>query len=110
MNTGIDEKTKKIIVGTIKLLIPEAKIYLFGSRARGDFQESSDIDIAVDAGERLERVAVAEVREMLNASNILKKIEVVDVHSVSESMQKNIYTQGILWSDDKKNINNSNTH
>lgn len=99
IDTGIDERTKHIIIGVISTLFPQAKIYLYGSRARGTYKHGSDIDVAIDAGKKLERVDVGEARDMLNESNIPYKIEVVDFHNIPDQMQKNILKEGILWKD-----------
>lgn len=40
---------KEQIIKVIEIFFPEAKVYLFGSRARGDNSETFDIDIAIDA-------------------------------------------------------------
>ena len=50
VKTGIEEDILKKIVKLIKSCFPDANIYLFGSRANGSFRETSDIDIAIDAG------------------------------------------------------------
>ena len=42
----MDETTTRIMTIT-KQLVPDAKIILFGSRARGDYTKESDFDIAV---------------------------------------------------------------
>jgi len=97
MNTGIDKQTKQKIIALISALIPNAKIYLFGSRARGTHASRSDIDIALDAGQELKPVAVGEVIDVLAGTDIPYKIEVVDFHSVSEEMKKSIIDEGILW-------------
>ena len=57
---NLDEKTQKKIVAIISALIPQAKIYLFGSRARGTNSEWADIDIALDAGKLLEGTDVSD--------------------------------------------------
>ena len=41
-------KEKDLIVGLLSVIFPDAKIYLFGSRARGDYKPESDIDLAID--------------------------------------------------------------
>ena len=99
VDTGIDERTKHIIVGVISTLFPQAKIYLFGSRARGDYKHGSDIDIAIDTGKREDYVAVGEARDMLNESSIPWKIEVVDFHNIPEKMQQNILRESVTWKD-----------
>lgn len=96
---GIDETTKRKMIGVIRAVFPLAKIYLFGSQARGDFKERSDIDIAIDGGHALPRVDVGEVKDMLNASHIPYPIDVVDYWAVSKAMQKAIRKESILWND-----------
>lgn len=51
--------TDKEILAQIKAavleVIPDAKVYLFGSRARGDWHEESDWDILVLTGKEVNR-------------------------------------------------------
>ncbi len=46
----IPNKVKEQIIKVIEIFFPDAKIYLFGSRAKGTHHERSDIDIAIDVG------------------------------------------------------------
>ena len=94
---NIDEKTKNKIIYTILGVIPDVKIYLFGSRARGDYRPDSDIDIALEGKEKLDRYAIGEIRDMLQASNILKKIDIVDLNSVNNEMKDSILKEAVLW-------------
>ena len=94
---NIDEKTKKKIVDLISVILPEAKIYLFGSRARQDFRQSSDIDIALNMGEMIDFGDMLEIKDVLNATNIPQKIDVVDMNLISKEMRTEIETEGILW-------------
>jgi type I restriction enzyme S subunit len=98
---NLNEKTKEKIIRVIQALIPEVDIYLFGSRATGQYRPHSDIDIALDAGEPLDRLDVGEVQDMLNASNIPYSFDIVDLHNVGEDLKNDIREQGVLWS--KKN-------
>ena len=93
----ITEEEKRKIIALISALQPHVKIYLFGSRARGDYSRGSDVDIALDGGRRIERVDVGEVRDVLNETNMLFKFDVVDFHAVQESMRGFILKEGILW-------------
>ena len=85
------------IVGLIRVVFPEAKIYLYGSRAKGTHHDRSDIDLAIDVGQRVDRMRVNEVRSILEATSIPYKIDLVDVHSVSESLRAIILREGVLW-------------
>ncbi len=93
----VDERSKKIIISVISAVIPEAAIILFGSRARGDFSPRSDIDIAVDTKKPIDIRLIGEAREMLNASNINLKIDIVDLNQISQEMAKNILKDGKIW-------------
>jgi len=94
---NIDKKYKQKIISLITALQPKSKIYLFGSQATGTQTHGSDIDIAIDTGEKIKRSDVGEIREVLNTTNIPYKIDIVDVNSVSENMKNIILNEGILW-------------
>ena len=93
----LEEEFKQKIIAVLSALFPDAKIYLFGSRARGEHGRRSDIDIALDVGKKIERVDVGEARDMLSESNIPYQVDVVDLYGVSEKMRKNILAEGIVW-------------
>lgn len=97
MSHGIDENSKRKIIAVISALIPDATIYLFGSRARGTQSQWSDIDIALDAGKKLSRYDIGEIVSMFEASSMPYKIQIVDFHAVSSDMQKSITDEGIAW-------------
>lgn len=93
----LEQEYKQKIIGILSVLFPNATIYLFGSRARSTHDKSSDIDIAIDAGKKLYHTNVGEARDMLAESNIPYCIDIVDLHSVSTEMKKQIKKEGILW-------------
>lgn len=93
----LDEKIKNKIIAVISALIPEARIYLYGSRARGDNNQYADIDIALDAGKPLPIQDTDEVKSMFKESNIIYHIDVVDFHGVSPAMQEEIIKERIVW-------------
>src|SRR5690242_20125210 len=95
---GIDEHTQKKIINLITALLPEAKIYLFGSRAQGTYKERSDIDLALDTGTAIPRRIVGEIMSVLEATNIAYSIDVVDLHGpLSPAMRATILKEGIVW-------------
>ena len=93
----VKEESKKKIIAIINALVPEAKIYLYGSRARGANAEWSDIDLALDAGKQLPRLTVGELREIMIATNIPYKVDIVDFHNVHDAMQKAIAKDKVAW-------------
>lgn len=97
MSLKLEYKSK--IVAILRALFPDAKIYLFGSRAQGTHRKTSDIDVAVDVGKQILRRDIGEARDMLRESNIPYKVDVVDLHGIPEKMKSIILEEGILWKD-----------
>jgi predicted nucleotidyltransferase len=93
----IDEKTKHKIIAVISALMPEVKIYLFGSRARGTNRPAADIDIALDGGTRLPVEDVDEVKSMLRESNIMYTVDIVDFHWMTDLMRNEILREKVIW-------------
>lgn len=93
----LNPKYKDKIIKLVSALMPDVKIYLFGSRARQIHHERSDIDIALDGETRLDVADVGEIREILNALHIPYKVDVVDFHHVSNDMREMILKEGVLW-------------
>jgi predicted nucleotidyltransferase len=96
---NLDEKIKQKIIAVISALMPNVKIYLFGSRARGTNSPRADIDIALDGEKELQTVDVDEIKSMLRESNIMYKIDIVDIYQVSDAMRNEILKERIIWKD-----------
>jgi len=97
MNNQLDEKIKQKIIAVISALMPDVKIYLFGSRARGTNGPRADIDIALDGGKRLPIADVDEVKSMFKESNIMYNIDIVDFHFITDIMRQEILKDRIIW-------------
>jgi len=67
---ALEKEYKDKILGILTVLFPTAKIYLFGSRARGTHSDRSDIDIAIDEGKVMRPRRVGEANHMFAESNI----------------------------------------
>lgn len=98
--TGIKTKYKEKIIALISALVPDAKIYLFGSRACGDWRHSSDVDVCIDTGEQLEISTVGELKDIFTMATIPHTIDVVDFNFVSPAMKKMILKERIVWKEE----------
>lgn len=85
------------IVKIVEIFFPEAKVFLFGSRARGDYDVRSDFDIALDIGQRLPLEEKAQIRNMIEALNIPQMVDLVDFNSVPQKMKDAILKEGVVW-------------
>lgn len=88
---------QETMIQLLTVLFPSAKIYLFGSRARGDHTDRSDIDIALDLGREMEIREIAKARGVLEGLNLPWKIDIVDINSVSTGMKEEIMKDKLVW-------------
>ncbi len=54
-----------------------ATVWVFGSRARGDHQEYSDLDLMVSAGDDISS-QVGKIQELLEEENFPFKVDIVE--------------------------------
>lgn len=98
MNITMTElEHKPSIIKIITAFYPEAKIYLFGSYARGTAKQGSDIDIAIDTGKRLNLHEHQFLWNLLDALPTAQKIDLVDMHKIPDNMRTSILEKGIVW-------------
>lgn len=68
-----------------------AKVYCYGSRARGDYKKFSDLDLMIES-ESKDGLNIGEIREQMQNSNFPLKLDLVHVSDFAESY-KNSYLQ-----------------
>ncbi len=91
------EKYREIIVPIILKHLPDAKIILYGSRARKQERPGSDIDVAIDMGSKIEDHTMALIRGDIEESNLPILFDIVDFNAVSEDMVEAIKKDGVIW-------------
>ncbi|BBG66021.1 hypothetical protein NNO_1318 [Hydrogenimonas sp.] len=74
---------------------PDSRIYLFGSRARGDDTEWSDIDIALDSPKDLSQ-KLAKVRFEIEESLLPCKVDLIDLRR-APYLKKVVEKEGVRW-------------
>lgn len=85
-----------MIVTAAKRALPQARgLWLFGSRARGQEDAASDLDLAVLLPERSDPVRLWEAGEEI-ARDLGMDVDLVDLRSASTVMQYQIVTTGRL--------------
>jgi len=75
------------------------RIFLFGSRARGDNSVVSDVDIGVVPGEGFRKEKLALLREFIENLNVPYKVEIIDISEVSEQFRAEALKDSVLWKD-----------
>jgi predicted nucleotidyltransferase len=90
------EEARRILLDALRG--SKVAVYLYGSCARGDCSEFSDIDVAVESATPLPRGTLAKLREQLEESRIPYRVEVIDLNAVDPSFRRRVLEEGIRWS------------
>lgn len=88
--TGIREQVIEEIIELAKKY-KLSKVILFGSRARGDYHEKSDIDLAIVGGEQLEFALDIEEK-----TETLLQYDVIDMEKAQKELLENIKKDGLI--------------
>jgi predicted nucleotidyltransferase len=96
-NVGLSHELLRNIVEVIVRRAHPVKILLFGSRARGSYTSTSDIDIAVDCGgdDFIVQAMEEEIRTLL-------KLDIVHLHRLNKQLRDEIAAEGIVLYEEKK--------
>ncbi|CAD6493015.1 MAG: Nucleotidyltransferase domain protein [Candidatus Argoarchaeum ethanivorans] len=99
MNATVYEKALKVLENIAKDAFKdsEVQIVLFGSRARGDYAKTSDIDIGILPNGEINRKELILLREKVENSNIPYKVDVVNLSQTSKEFTEKALKEGILW-------------
>ncbi|MCL0032901.1 nucleotidyltransferase domain-containing protein [Peptococcaceae bacterium] len=91
--------TDEIPLAVAKIIIeylPDAKVFLFGSRAKGCAKERSDFDIAIYNKKKIPLDVMAKIKEEVEELPTLKSIDIVDLNRVNEKFKDSVMRDGVL--------------
>jgi predicted nucleotidyltransferase len=74
----------------------KVRVYLFGSRARGDFNERSDYDLAFLSDEDIS-TELSILEEVLEESYIPQRFDLVNLKFAGRELRRAVEREGILW-------------
>jgi len=74
----------------------DVTVVLFGSRARGDYFETSDMDVGILPKGEMNKSKIALFRERIENSNIPYKVDVVDLSQASKEFTDKVLKEGLL--------------
>jgi predicted nucleotidyltransferase len=70
-------------------------VYLFGSRARGEEENGSDADLAIE-GEQINRTDLSLIREQWEYSTIPVMLDLVDIKDIGNALSTQIQKEKVL--------------
>lgn len=83
---GLKEEIFNDIINVFKKYDSLEKVYLFGSRARGDYKDISDIDIAIDSKEDI----TFKILRDLDDLRCIHTFDVVNINLIGDKLKENI--------------------
>jgi predicted nucleotidyltransferase len=90
---SIDEL--KSIVTPVAERYGVGKIYLFGSVARGDYDDNSDYDFCIELGKIRDLFELSEFFQDLRDA-VGSEIDLVDIRAVNPELLSDILTEGVV--------------
>jgi len=88
-------KTIEALQAYLASTLPEADIYLFGSRAKGKATPHSDVDIAIRSDD-LDAAKLAKIRFVIEESNFPYKVDLIDL-SKAFYLVDIVNKEGVKW-------------
>lgn len=80
----------------LKLYIPDATIWAFGSRVKGSHHPASDLDLAILCDKETAQKILPKLNDVFIESNIPFKIQLLDFNRLPPDMQENIKTKYVI--------------
>lgn len=77
----------------------QARVFLFGSWARGEARRYSDTDVASLAAEPLPAGFLLDLQEALEASRVLYSVDLVDLADAPAALRERVLAEGRPWND-----------
>ena len=71
-------------------LPPNAKVWIFGSRATGRARRYSDLDLAIDAGRCLTLDEIARLAEAFRESDLPYTVDLIDWQAIDDRFRRSI--------------------
>lgn len=72
----------------LKACVPEYEVWAFGSRVKGTAKTYSDLDLAIISALPLPMAIMAELRQVLDDSDLTIKVDVVDWAQTSDRFRR----------------------
>lgn len=73
-----------------KLKSQGAKVWIFGSRSRGDNNRFSDVDLLYSPSTTISDAEIFEIKSSLEESNLPYKVDLVDIKDLADSYRENV--------------------
>lgn len=97
MNNKYLSELRDLVLNELKN--EKVKIFIFGSRAREDNYQASDVDIGYIPYDKFDDKKITMLKYKLENSNIPYKVEIVNFNNVSEEFKQEALKDIEIWKD-----------
>lgn len=91
--TGLKDTQIQFIISKIKqCLYPDQsiQIYVFGSRARGDYKTYSDLDLLLEGNPPLDNKQLSQLKDLFEESDLPIKVDIVTPENLLDSFKESV--------------------
>lgn len=94
---------EEIVVRPLQVL--NLKVYVFGSRARGNHHPFSDLDLFIQTNQdsQIPESLIYSIKEAAEESNLPFKIDLVNAQSLASSYRNSVEKDLVPWPDNSEN-------
>ena len=98
MRFGLTQEQSNFIQDNVVAPIAKlgGRVFVYGSRARGDHKRFSDLDLMVEFNSSL-YPSLAHIQELLQNSNFPYKVDLVPYPEFAEAYRKSYQKEKVLW-------------
>lgn len=97
MNIDLQPEYIKLVQQILQKHLPvDAKVWVFGSRARKTAKKFSDLDLAIDTGKPLSLELLAKLAEEFEESALPYKVDIVDWATIDDLFRKKIEQERVV--------------
>jgi len=80
----------KEVVKTVKSFLPKAKVFLYGSWAKGNALPTSDLDIAIDNKKKVAWDTFLDIKGKVEDIPTLRHIDITDLNMADRAFKKEV--------------------
>ena len=85
---SVSSKEFDIIINILHSHIKKGKVYAFGSRHKNNNRKFSDLDIAIDTGEKLSFEFLNILKDAFEENDLPYRVDIIDYNNISDKFKK----------------------
>ncbi|MGZ3748014.1 MAG: nucleotidyltransferase family protein [Pseudobdellovibrionaceae bacterium] len=93
----------KLILNSYLHCKKQVSVFIFGSRAKGNFRKYSDLDLLIESEPQLSAIELSNLADSFNESDLPIKVDVVTLENCLNAYKESIEKEKVLWFTSTKN-------